>query len=111
MSSVVEVTVYRGLGVEGLLAERVVKHAAFILASSYSLPVDIVVIEIPADSVEARERGLPTVIVGGRVVVEGRVPGVSEVVDAVFEVIGEKYETLLSLNGFPLPAGEAWDAS
>jgi hypothetical protein len=72
----VEITVYRGVDPDGVLAERVARTAALIVAKSYNVPVRVDVVEILADSVESRERGLPVILVNGSVAVEGRVPGV-----------------------------------
>ncbi|MCE4610456.1 MAG: hypothetical protein F7B17_00605 [Desulfurococcales archaeon] len=102
----IEITVYRGVDVDGIIAERVARMASLVVATAYGIPVDVNVVEIPADSVESREKGLPVVIVNGEVVSEGRVPAVSDLVDAIFHVIGSRAGVPMAY-GFPLVSEEA----
>ena len=101
----IEITVYKGVDVEGVLAERVVKMASLAIATGYGIPVEVNVIEIPADSVECRERGLPVIIVNGEVVSEGKVPAVSDLIDVIFRIIGSKAGVPIAY-GFPLVSEE-----
>lgn len=104
MGSPLEVTVYRDLSFEGKLCEDVAREAFMILALKYGLAVNLNVVEIPADSEEGKANGLPLVIVDGKIVIEGRVPSISEIVDSVFKAIEDGVETRY---GFPVMHAEA----
>ncbi len=103
----VTIRVHASLDAEGRITQRVVKDAALALASGYGIEVSVEVLEVPVAGEEAREHGLPRVIVEAEgaslVVSEGHPPSMSSVVDAVFGVI----ESSVPLAyGFPL-MGEA----
>ncbi len=102
----IEITVYKGVDSEGVIAERVAKMASLVVATAYGIPVEVNVVEIPADSVECREKGLPVVIVNGEVVSEGKVPAVSDLVDAIFRIIGSR-SGVPTAYGFPLVSEES----
>ncbi|MCE4604557.1 MAG: arsenic metallochaperone ArsD family protein [Aeropyrum sp.] len=95
-----EITVYAGIDWRGRLAAAVAREAASILAREYSVSVDVDILEIPVDGVEAERRGLPLVIVDGVVIAEGRVPSIEEIVDEVFKSI--ELASSIGPAGFPV---------
>jgi len=90
VATVVPITVYSSVDWRSRLAEKAAKEAARILGVEYGIEVDVVIVEVPVDSSEAVEIGLPTVIVGSRVLAQGQIPFVSDLIDAVFEEIREE---------------------
>ncbi len=95
----ITITIYTGPDRESRIAERSAREAQVILGREYGLPVNVIVVPLPLSSEEAKEYGIPVTIVGSRVLAERRAPLISEIVDMVFEVIGEEYGVL----GSPLP--------
>jgi len=99
MKPVTAITVYTSVDWKSRLAEKAAREAARILGVEYGITVDVIVVEVPVDSGEAEELGLPTVIVGSRVLSQGQIPFISDLVDAVFDEIGEK----VGVTGVGLP--------
>ena len=99
MRDSITITIYSSLDEASRLAEKIAREAQVFLAREYGIPVEVVIVEVPMPTDEAREAGLPTVLVEDREVAEGRVPLLTDVVDAVFEEIREEY----GLAGSGLP--------
>ena len=100
MGVVVTITVYSGVDWKSRMAEKAAREAARLLGAEYGIEVDVVVLEVPVDSEGAEEMGLPTVFVGSRLLSQGAIPFISDLVDAVFEEIKE--EIGVEIVGLPL---------
>ncbi len=96
----IRVTVYKGLDNPSTITWRLVKDISITLAREYELDITVDSIEVPTIDYE----NLPKVIVNGKIVVEGRIPGVDELVEAVFNTIKEK--SIIGPAGFPLPVSD-----
>lgn len=97
----VKVRVYAGLDYKSRLAVQAVREASVILATAYSVPVDVEILEFPVGDDESGALGLPEVWVGGRLMSRGEPPSISSIVDAVF---GELEKGLAGAPGaLPLP--------
>ncbi|MCE4606354.1 MAG: hypothetical protein F7B59_03365 [Desulfurococcales archaeon] len=96
----IQITVYKGLDSNSTITWRLVKDLIVTISKEYELDIKLDVIEVPTIEYEK----LPKVAVNGEIIVEGRIPGVDELVNAVFNVIKEK--TVLGPAGFPLPVAE-----
>jgi hypothetical protein len=97
----IEITVYKGLDSNSTITWRLVKDLIITIGKEYELNIKLEVIEVPTIDYDK----LPKVAVNGEILVEGRIPGVDELVNAIFDVIKEK--TVLGPAGFPLPAADA----
>ncbi|MEB3825845.1 MAG: hypothetical protein LRS47_04170 [Desulfurococcales archaeon] len=93
----IAVTLYKGLDYNSVITERVLKDLVIMLEKEYELDIEFNAIDIPL----VDEASFPKIVVNEKIIVEGRIPGVDEVVDAVFDIIKEK--TPLGPAGFPLP--------
>ncbi len=91
MKDAVVITVYSGVDYESRAAERACREAQSILAREYGLPVEVISVPVPVPSEDAPSHGVPLVLVDGKPVAKGKAPLISDVVEAVFEVIGEEY--------------------
>ena len=87
----ITITVYAGLDRESRIAERVVREAKTILAANYGLPVEVMILPVPISSDEAGKYEVPLITIEGRIVSKGKAPLISEIVDAVFEIVGEEF--------------------
>ncbi len=96
----IRITVYKGLDNPSTITWRLVKDISITLAREYELDITVDSIEVPTIDYES----LPKVIVNGKIVVEGRIPGVDELVEAVFNTIKEK--SIIGPAGFPLPVSD-----
>ncbi|MCE4600070.1 MAG: hypothetical protein F7C38_00690 [Desulfurococcales archaeon] len=99
MGDSITITVYSGLNDESRLAEEIARKAQLFLAVEYGIPVEVDVVKVPVSIEEARDMGLPTVIVEGREVSSGGVPLLADIIDAVFDEIREEYG--LARTGLP----------
>jgi hypothetical protein len=86
------IRVYAGFDWRSKSATKIVKEASLILASHYGIHVNVDVIELPYNDLEASSAGLPQVVIEGRTVVRGRIPHIDEVIDACFDVLEERFE-------------------
>ena len=91
MRDAVVITVYSGVDYESRAAERACREAQSILVREYGLPVEVINVPVPVPSEDAPSHGVPLVLVDGRPIAKGRAPLISDIVEAVFEVIGEEY--------------------
>ncbi|MEB3756857.1 MAG: hypothetical protein GSR79_08405 [Desulfurococcales archaeon] len=96
----IQITVYKGLDSNSTITWRLVKDLTITISKEYELDIKLDVIEVPTIEYEK----LPKVAVNGEIIVEGRIPGIDELVNAIFDVIKEK--TVLGPAGFPLPVPE-----
>ncbi|MCE4615366.1 MAG: hypothetical protein F7B60_07565 [Desulfurococcales archaeon] len=96
----IEITVYKGLDSNSTITWRLVKDLIITISKEYELDIKLDVIEVP--TIEYNR--LPKVAVNGEILVEGRIPGVDELINAIFDVI--KGKSVLGPAGFPLPAPE-----
>jgi hypothetical protein len=96
----IQVTVYKGLDTPSTITWRLVKDISITLAKEYELDINVDSIEAPTIDYEK----LPKVIVNGKIVVEGRIPGIDELIEAVFDTIKEK--SVIGPAGFPLPLSD-----
>ena len=93
----VTITVYTGLDRESRIAERVVKEAQAILGREYGLPIHIVTVPLPLSSDEAGEYEIPLILINGKPYSKGKAPLISEVIDMVFEILGEEMGVIGSI--------------
>jgi len=96
----IRITVYKGLDSNSTITWRLVKDLTITISKEYELDIKLDVIEVPTIEYEK----LPKVAVNGEIIVESRIPGIDELINAIFDVIKEK--TVLGPAGFPLPVPE-----
>lgn len=100
-----------GFDEESYMTAYSVREAATYVAREYLIPVDVTCVHVNlADAEELRRLGVPTVVVGERVVSWGYAPLPHEVVDAVFREVTKRLEEMERVGGrgsVPWPSAAA----
>lgn len=83
------------------ITRRVLKDFQILMASTYGLPLEVDIVELPVGETDSEARELPIVYIEGRLVARGDIPSLADLVEAVFKLL-EDTLAIPKVSGFPI---------